>query len=123
MGLNRRHYRYTAGRNVLGVRRLGLVSERGTVWIYEARKFSRGCELTGVAEIYWDVFGLGAVRDKAEGQLVLSMALVQVSDVTESRLLNSSRLTAALPYFKILLDLPITFEHLIHERDVEKEDD
>lgn len=43
-----------------------------------------------------------AVSDKAEGQLVLAMALVQVSDVTESRLLSSTRLTAALPCFQKL---------------------
>lgn len=68
MGLNRRHYRYTAGRNVLGVRGLGLVSEREMVRICGARKFSQGCELTGVAEIYWGMFlGLAQSGTRLKG--------------------------------------------------------
>lgn len=54
---------------------------------------------------------------------MLALALVQVSDVTEGRLLNSLRLTAALPYFKTLLDSPIAFEDLFYQCNVEKEDD
>ena len=66
---------------------------------YGAGKFSQGCELPRVAEIYLGSFQAWRSRsgDKAEGLLVdyRLWPWLQVSDVTKSRLLNGMRLTAA----------------------------
>lgn len=70
-----------------------------------------------------EAFRLGAAGDEAEGLVALPMAFVQVSDVTESRLLHTMKMTAATFTSRLCSVLPVRFENLIYEHNVKKEDD